>query len=143
MPITDKTVLARLGYEPTRAEARIVNTIMQLQAYGGDRVAILTHHSSFGRGSWRDGWSIAHYKDGAKFITDAKAHWADYGAKVFTRHDHNGTWRDKDAAALKAAMEWCDHRYGKRDYVRNRLGDYVEREVNRMFPIDKPNAGGR
>jgi len=38
---------------------------------------------------------------------------------------------------LKEAIAWADSQFGKRDYVKNRWGDYVEKEVNEKFPIPK------
>jgi len=32
-------------------------------------------------------------------------------------------------------MEWACQKYGPREFAKNRMRDYVEKEVNERFPI--------
>ena len=70
--------------------------------------------------------------NGREKVTDPKAHWADYGKKFFS----SSGWGERKLV-LETAIKWANETFGPRDFVRNRMGDYVEREVNEKFPIPK------
>lgn len=71
---------------------------------------------------------------GKQLVTDKGAAWYDRGMKTFTiMHPI----REHKAEALAAAVAWVAATYGPREFVRNRMGDYVERDVNERFPIPR------
>lgn len=110
---------------------RLINTHDQLTAAGGDRVAFIYQTQGY-RTMRVAGWHVAHVVNGAWKTTDARAAWYDRGLKFF---DARHPIREGKKAALAEAIAWAEARYGTRDYVPNRLGDYVEREVNARLPI--------
>lgn len=106
----------------------IINTWDQCVAAGGDRIAIYYHTAS----KWRlPGWRVVRMKNGRELRTDPKAHWEDRGMKTF----NFCAPRLEKEPKLREAIAWAHAQYGRRDFVRNRMGDYVEREVNERFPI--------
>ena len=117
---------------------QIINTYDQCVAAGGDRIAIHYTPNGDSRSMIYAHWSVHRYQDGKRVATDPKAHWQDYGAKTFSLFSYGGIGRNgakRKAHALAVAIEWANENYGKREFVRNRMGDYVEREVNERFPI--------
>ena len=117
--------------EGTVSPREIINTHDQLCAFGGDRIAILFSAQISGRACRSANYSVYRVVDGKELITDPKAHWRDYGHKAF---DVCGG-RETKPAVLAEAIAWANAKYGEREFVRNRVGDYVEREVNERFPI--------
>ena len=75
-------------------------------------------------------WVVCRYIDGQEVKTDPKAGWYDYGRKTFSVHAGK-------PEGLQVALAWVKEQFKKEDFVRNRSGDYVEREVNTRFPIPK------
>jgi len=116
------------------SEIRIINTYDQMKAAQGDRIAILKQNADYGRGGHGSGWHVHRVVNGVPMQTDRNGHWSDHGFKYFSSHrgGHAGV-----RAALAEAIAWAINRYGQREFVRNRWGDYVEREVNEAFPIPK------
>lgn len=106
----------------------IINTHDQLVAAGGDRIAIYYLPESMGSAHWR----VCRMIDGKEIKTDLKAHWFNYGNKAFVVWHPIRKNKDK---TLAEAFAWVEATFGKKEFVRNRLGEYVEREVNERFPI--------
>jgi len=98
-------------------------------ADGGDRVAI-SYNSP---GKWRvAGWQVWRMRRGRQLVVDPGAHTAtERGMKEFSMVRVS----QEKKIRLAEAIAWADAKFGKREYVRNRMGDYVEREVNEKFPI--------
>jgi len=120
---------------------RIINTYDQCAAAGGDRIVIYRQIQETGRGYHAPSWQVARYIDGNSTVTDPKASWYDYGKKTFSlsRLERNagesiGEFRKR---ILQDAIAWANKTFGPREFVKNRVGDYVEREVNEKFPIPK------
>jgi len=109
----------------------IVNTWDQLVAFGGDRIAILYNPQC--RGGRSANIQVFRMVNGVEYQTDPKASWYNYGKKTFLiPHPVN----ERRGEVLAEAIAWTA-KYGLREFVRNRLGDYVEREVNERFPIPR------
>ena len=115
---------------PVVVAPRLINTHDQLKAAGGDRIAIL--YSGHGTG-WSDvpQWFVARIKDGRELVTDKDAAWYEHHHKTFVVINT----RENKSKVLAEALDWVEKKYGKTDFVRNRNGDYVEREVNERFPL--------
>lgn len=110
----------------------IINTWDQLSAFGGDRIAISYQACGDSRSMTVPGWHVWRLKDGKSVATDPKAAWYDYGKKFFSCGN-----RGSKKTQLAIAMTWARETYGPREFVRNRSGAYVEKEVNEKFPIPK------
>jgi hypothetical protein len=116
----------------------VVNVTMQHQAAARndpndpkDRIALRYTPS----GKWVvPGWYVYRFRDGKSLRTSdtPKEH-----LKLFylDRGDLKGHAR-VEAARVEAAA-WAAEKYGARDWVRNSVGDYVEREVNDAFPVTR------
>ncbi len=115
----------------TDREFKIINTYDQCVAAGGDRVFI-SYSGYESRRCMPAHWTVYRVKNGEMMITDPKAHWMDNQRKTFTV-----AGRDKIKSVLRKAIAWANIIYSKREFVRNRMGDYVEREVNEKFPIPR------
>ena len=120
----------------------IINTYDQCTAAGGDRIAICYYGSTHGRGSRGAHFQVIRYKDGQDIVTNPDAAFYDYGHKTFHVNELGKNraanfWARKQQT-LAEAVAWVKEKYGKADFVRNRSGDFVEREVNEKFPIPKP-----
>ena len=120
---------------------RIINTYDQCAAAGGDRIVIFRQTQITGRGYQSPAWQVARYKNGQSIVTDPDTTWYNYGKKTFSLSSLNqkkgeaiGVFR---ARILAEAIAWANAKYGEREFVKNRMGDYVEREVNEKFPIPK------
>ncbi len=118
----------------------IINTWDQNVADGGDRVVIFYTPRATGRGVHGAKWQVGHFVGGKARVTDPEAAWYDGGAKaglktflVFSA----GTHQEKKARALAEAVAWATERYGAREFVRNWMGDMVEKVVNERFPLRK------
>src|SRR5690348_6296256 len=109
---------------------RIINTYDQCAAYGGDRIVIYYHKTETGRGSRSAHFSVHRYEDGKKIVTDLNAAWYDYGSKTFSLSFRGGSFSERKKQALAEAIAWVKEKYCKDEFVLNRIGDYVEREVN-------------
>lgn len=96
-------------------------------------VGITRANLHVGRSSWRDGWHI--YSPWGR--TDPDGHWQHNGSKHIARPSGiNGMAGDK--AALEIAITWANHYCGMEfEWVRNRMGEYVPKELNDMFPLRK------
>lgn len=112
---------------------RIFNTHDQLLAavvaktIKSSQAVAVSYHGGGGRGQFSRAvaWSPC-------FKTDPKSHWSDHGAKSFL---HFGvTWRE----CVEQAKAWAGEKYGIGEWARNRTGDWVPAEVNRLHPIPKP-----
>ena len=110
-----------------------INTWDQFLAAGGDQVAI-SYRPYEPRSVLPAAYYVWRLKDGKEVQTDPGASWFDHGHKAFPC----ATTKAAKAEALAAAMEWATTTYGPRDWVRNRLGDYLDRAVNERFPLRKP-----
>ena len=113
----------------------IVNSWDQCVRAGGDRIGI-SYYAARSRSVMPAHWRVWRLVDGKEVKTDPKAAWYDNGCKTFLLR-LGTTHKERKAHALRDAVEWVKDRYGERDFVKNRLGDYVEREVNERFPIPK------
>lgn len=112
----------------------IINTWDQCVAAGGDRIFLSYAADSSGRGSFGSRWVVIRIKNGVQMTTHPdgnKAPWYQRGCIWFS------TYGSTKAAVLPVALEWISKRYGERTFARNRLGDYVEKDVNDRFPIPK------
>ena len=118
---------------------QIINTYDQMVAAGGDRITIFVNHWRGTRETYRDGWHVSRMKDGKWLVVDPSTKDDVYGLRGSNefRRDRMGHWREQDARALELAIAWACEKYGKREFVRNRRGDYVECEVNEKYPIRK------
>lgn len=107
----------------------IVNSYDQCKAAGGDRIFITYYKREkvfLGR------WVVIRIMNGKEVKTDPKAAWYDYHHMTFIV---GGRYEKKEQ--LAAAIAWVAEKYGPREFVRNRMGDYVERDVNEQFPLRK------
>ena len=112
---------------------RIINSWDQNVAAGGDRITIY-YYAPEARAVSVARYQVVHLVDGHQRQTDPKAAWYDHGKKTFLV---SYPLREGKPIALAKAIAWVAETYGVRDFVRNRFGDYVEREVNERFPIPK------
>lgn len=113
-------------------ERLIVNTYEQMTAAGGDQIAVCWTGETAGPGSYR--WFVRRLVDGRAVVTRPDAPWYDYKLKAFSG------WpvRREKAPALEKALAWVRATYPQHAetvFVRNRLGDYVAKEVNDRWPI--------
>lgn len=112
----------------------IINTRDQCIKAGGDRIAIFWHGPNAITGSRT--WLVSRFKNGRELITDPKAAWYHRGKKAFLGFMNGGKdHHECKAIALAEAEAWIAKTYGKREFVRNRMGDMVEHEVNEKFPL--------
>lgn len=114
------------------SERALVNTWNQLVAFGGDRIAILYHGWGGSRSMQCPEWIVMRIRNGKEIVTDPKAAWYNRGKKVFHVH---GPVREGKPRVYAEALAWVIKHYGQREFVRNRWGDMVEREVNERFPL--------
>lgn len=112
----------------------IINTWDQNTVAGGDRIALT--YTPHDRCTPASGWHVARWKDGVALVTDSKAAWYDGKLKAFPCFSGKA---DKERARLEA-VEWIAAKYGPRDLVRNAMGDFVEREVQELYPIRRRRA---
>lgn len=110
---------------------RIINTWDQHQQAGGDRI-VISYHPGHSRSPIGRGWCVLRYKDGQQMVTKKNAAWYEHGCQWF--------YQFSGRKLPQEVVDWVTERYGKRDFVRNRMRDYVEREVNERFPIPKDNS---
>lgn len=113
-------------------EPRIINTYDQNVAAGGKRVYIMRYTRSGYRDVIPSNWNVNLMINGVKYKTAPDAPWYDYGCKTFSF-----SGRKNAADQLLAAIAWANETYGPREFVRNRMGDYVEKEVNEKYPLPK------
>lgn len=118
--------------EATPTGPWLINTWAQLMAAGGDQVAI-GYYPPQPRSVTPACYRVWRIKDGRALETDKDAAWYDNHQKTFNCF----TDKASKATALAQAMAWADATYGKRDWVRNRMGDWVARETNTKFPLRK------
>ena len=112
----------------------IINTWDQCVAAGGDRI-VIGYHSPGPREVSSNAYYVWRVRDGHEVATDKDAAWYDNKRKHFiVMHP----LREHKPAALAAAIAWVTRTYGPRQFVRNRMGDHVEAEVNAQFPIFRP-----
>jgi hypothetical protein len=113
----------------------VVNTHDQLLLSGGG-VAIVQSYGGT-RTKYPNGWGIYRInRTGQKLVTDAKAHWQDFGKKIFYFIDYTGTTHERKRLALEAAKKWvAEQGWYDGVWARNRMFDYVPQLVNRNFPI--------
>lgn len=118
--------------------ATVINTWHQLKAAvaAGYRMAISISYHHPDHSNSRD---ISTYKWSVwspLFKTDADAAWYDNNAKVFLLTG-NEAHKIRKANALERAKKWAAEQYGVTEWAKNRLGDYVAKEINDNFPILK------
>jgi hypothetical protein len=116
------------------ARRGIVNTWDQVMAAGGTGVVISYRpyqHRAPGSGPK---WRVWRLVEGEVVVTDPKAAWYNYGQMTFPCHYPLATGKK---AALVEAIAWAEATYGKQDFVRNRMGDYLPRAINAAHPLRK------
>lgn len=125
-------------------ERQLINTYDQHYADGGDRIILYYHNAQTGRMATKAKFSIGHMKAGQDYKTDPTAPWYNYGKMTFDVNwthskdfPREGTVAQRRKQALAEAIAWVTKKYGAREFVKNRVGDYVEKEVNDRFPIPK------
>lgn len=119
-------------------EHGIINTYDQLRAAGGG-VAISPSYTG-ARTEYFYGWAVWRVgADGRQIVTDPKAHWADYGKKVFSTTQAGGTTpAERSRNALAAAKKWVAERgWYDGEWMRNRMRDYLPKDINKRFPIKR------
>jgi len=121
------------------SKENIINTYDQTCAAGGDRIVIYHQTQETGRSYRSASWKVARYHDGQEILTDPKGAWYEYGKKTFSlsslQQNEGESLRNFRNRILQDAINWANKKYGAREFVKNRLGDYVEKEVNEKFPI--------
>lgn len=110
--------------------SEVINTYDQLVRAGGG-VAILPSYTGT-RTQYFYGWAIWRIgPNGKTIVTDPKAHWQEKGKKVFS------AGLDK-MAALETAKTWIKEQgWYDGKWARNRMRDYVPKDVNKRFPLRK------
>jgi hypothetical protein len=116
------------------SDMRIINTYDQCVAAGGDRIVLYYFGRPDSRSCSGPHWSVGRIKDGKSLETIKNSAWYDHGHKTFY---FGYPIREHKETALQEAISWANEKYGPREFVRNRMGDYVEREVNEKFPIPR------
>jgi hypothetical protein len=121
---------------------RIYNTHGQLSAAGGG-IAIVKSYGGI-RDKFVDGWEIVHTgADRRPIPTDPKAPWYRHGAKWFSSFSHDGTFHDRQRAALAEAQAWVADTYGERGpWARNAQGDFVPARIQKAHPIKRQRQSG-
>jgi len=71
------------------------------------------------------------------FQTNPEAAWYDRGCKTFSLTFKGASHKERKDAALKEAMAWVAERYLISEWAKNQQGDYVDKEINDNFPIEK------
>lgn len=121
------------------SEREIINTYDQLRAAGGG-VAIVPSYSGT-RTQYFYGWGILRVNDkGKQVITDPAAHWTDNGKKVFSASfgTEGDTRAERSRNALAQAKQWvAEQGWYNGEWTRNRMRDYVPKEINKRFPLRK------
>lgn len=116
-----------------------INTHDQLRKAGGG-VAILPSYVG-ARTQYFYGWSVYRVgADGKEIPTDPNTHWTNYGRKVFSKlPQQNGlTPAERSRGALEAAKRWvAEQGWYDGEWTRNRMRDYVPKEINKRFPLQK------
>lgn len=111
----------------------IINTWDQLCAAGGDRIALIYHGHDPNPLSCRvPKWAVLRIVNGREVKTDPGGWYGDNGMKTFTVHH---PLRQHKMPALEGVIAWVREQFGPRAFTRNRMGDFVEVEVNAKFPI--------
>lgn len=120
------------------SKREIVNTHDQLRAAGGG-VAIMPAYIG-GRTQYFCGWSIYRVNvEGKQLVTDPKAHWQQYGKKTFSTMGATGdTPAERSRNALALAKRWiAEQGWYDGEWMRNRMRDYVPKEINKQFPLTR------
>lgn len=120
---------------------RIINTHDQLKAAVAAgwamRMAISICYSAPDRSNRLDvsvsKWSVY----SPFFQTEPVGPWYDYGRKTFALSVDGDTHKERKDAALKLAMRWATERWLINEWVKNRDGCYVPKDINDNFPIEK------
>ena len=116
----------------------VINTHDQLLLNGGG-VAIVPSYGGT-RTRYFYGWAVYRInKRGSQIVTDPNAHWSDHGKKVFSASLAEGeTSVERSRNALAAAKKWvAEQGWYDGEWARNRIRDYVPKDVNKRFPIRK------
>lgn len=119
----------------------IINTYGQLKAAseaGFDKRGLVAV-GYYGRPSGRMGiGQVSKWQVSSPFFqTDPNAPWYDYGNKAFPLYGNGETPHQRKMNTLAKAQAWAESEYGIKEWVKNRMGDYVPKEVNDKFPIPK------
>jgi hypothetical protein len=117
--------------------AEAVNTHDQLRKAGGGVAIVPTYTGT--RTQWPYGWGIYRIDaNGQHIVTDPKAHWSNYGKKVFSHSNHQGTPAERKRASLEQAKRWvAEQGWYDGEWKCNRMRDYVPAEINKRFPLSK------
>jgi hypothetical protein len=118
--------------------SKIVNTFDQLMAsreIGMPDVAICPRHIQGTMQFWRDGWKV--WRPKYNLGTETNPFDWDYGCKIFAEDFHATSHKLARKDAFAAAVAWAKSRYKISQFVRNRMGDYVDSLVNELFPLPK------
>lgn len=125
----------------------VCNTYDQLlaaRAGGLPDIAICPRHlpsCSRGGGSHRNGWKV--YRPGYDLWDKSKEKPSPFHPDVHCRVFEEGlrdirfNWRLERNLALMDAKQWASGRYKVTTWKRNREGDYVDAQVQKMYPIRK------
>jgi hypothetical protein len=119
-------------------EREVINTYHQLHAAGGG-VALTAHYTGIRTMSF-NGYGVYRVNtQGKQLVTDKDAHWQHYGMKIFSLSSAAGdTKKERKANALEAAKRWvAEQGWYTGKWERNRVQDYVSKEINERFPLRK------
>ncbi len=100
---------------------------------GEGRIFIDYLTQDLGRGGHSAAWLVT----GVREAVDPDAHWTDHGRKSFVMINWGNQYnlpegaslKDLRAAALKAAKNWTDKKYGKLNWVKDALGGWQDKKV--------------
>ena len=116
----------------------IINTHDQVSRFGGDRIVIYYQRQEIGRMSVSPGYAVHRVVNGTSVETFPEAPWYDHGMKHFLLGmERAKSLKERRAMAREKAIVWACDKFGPRDFVPNRDGDLVEREVNKRFPLPR------
>lgn len=119
----------------------IVNAYEQLRAavdagYPKEKTLIISYARNGGRSVLPAWWSV-----GSPFFkTNPDGAWYEYGRQTFSLGFAEQTHSTRKASALKKAQEWAATKYGVTEWAKNRMGDYIPKEVNDKWPIPREKA---
>lgn len=115
-------------------EREVVNTWEQLHA--ARTGTALCWHSKAPRAVIGNYWSIMRVVDGRKIQTDPKGAWYYHGDKAFSGFGNKNPDLSRRLAGLEESKDFALETYGDAGpWVRNRMGDYVPKDINDKFPV--------
>lgn len=115
----------------------VINTYDQLVAAGGGVAIVPTYVGT--RTQYPYGWGIWRVNaEGKTLVTDSNAHWSNNGKRIFSHTPYKGTPAEQKRASLEAAKAWvAEQGWYSGEWKRNRMRDYVPKEINDNFPLRK------